>query len=47
MSKSDRSQKGIIYLTDDPRIIEKKIFKATTDSDGKVSREFTTDYAQL
>ena len=36
MSKSDRSQKGVIYLTDDRTMIEKKIFKATTDSSGKV-----------
>ena len=41
MSKSDRSQKGIIYLTDEPLIIEKKIMRATTDSQGKVKHSFT------
>ncbi len=39
MSKSDRSQKGVIYLTDEPGVIEKKVMRAVTDSQGKVGRE--------
>lgn len=37
MSKSDKtSNKGIIYINDSPDMINKKIMKAKTDSDGKV-----------
>ncbi|MDQ3158845.1 MAG: tryptophan--tRNA ligase [bacterium] len=36
MSKSDQSGKGVVYLSDDPKVAEKKIMGATTDSVGKV-----------
>ena len=36
MSKSDKTNKGIIFLTDSPDMIDKKIMKAKTDSNGKV-----------
>lgn len=36
MSKSDESGKGIIFLSDDPKSVHKKIMSATTDSIGKV-----------
>lgn len=36
MSKSDESDKGIIFLSDDPKSAHKKIMSATTDSIGKV-----------
>ena len=36
MSKSDESGKGIIFLSDDPKLAHKKIMSATTDSIGKV-----------
>jgi tryptophanyl-tRNA synthetase len=37
MSKSDESDKGIIFLSDDPESAKKKIMSATTDSINKVS----------
>ena len=36
MSKSDESDKGVIYMLDEPHIIRKKVRSATTDSVGKV-----------
>ena len=36
MSKSEHSDKGCIYLLDDPKIARKKIMSAVTDSIGKV-----------
>ena len=36
MSKSDRNQKGVIYLTDDQGTIRQKVSKAVTDSKGGV-----------
>ena len=39
MSKSDKTNKGIIFLTDSPDMIDKKIMKAKTDSNGKVNRK--------
>jgi tryptophanyl-tRNA synthetase len=37
MSKSDEDDGGTIYLTDDPKLIEKKIMRAVTDSGSQVS----------
>jgi tryptophanyl-tRNA synthetase len=37
MSKSDVSDKGVIYLIDEPNIIRKKVRSATTDSLAKVN----------
>lgn len=37
MSKSDESEKGIIFMQDDPETAAKKIMSATTDSENKVS----------
>lgn len=37
MSKSADSPQGIIYLTDEPSAIEKKLKRAVTDNDGEVS----------
>ncbi|MBQ2509732.1 MAG: tryptophan--tRNA ligase [Erysipelotrichaceae bacterium] len=36
MSKSDETNKGCIYLLDDPKVARKKIMSAVTDSVGKV-----------
>ena len=36
MSKSDENQKATIFVLDDPKVIEKKIKSAVTDSDGIV-----------
>lgn len=36
MSKSDESDKGCIYLLDDPKVAEKKVMSAVTDMVGKV-----------
>ena len=36
MSKSDETNKGCIYLLDDPKVARKKIMSAVTDSFGKV-----------
>ena len=33
MSKSDSNQSGTIYITDEPKIIQKKVMSAVTDSD--------------
>jgi tryptophanyl-tRNA synthetase len=40
MSKSDESDKGIIFLSDDPEEGAKKIMSATTDSVGKVNLDY-------
>lgn len=40
MSKSDASEKGIIFLSDDPEDAAKKIMAATTDSIGSVNLDF-------
>jgi tryptophanyl-tRNA synthetase len=37
MSKSDHSDKGVIYMLDDPAVIRKKVKSATTDSLAKVA----------
>lgn len=37
MSKSDETGKGVIFLGDTPKIAEKKIMTATTDSLGKIT----------
>ena len=37
MSKSDKSEKSLIYLIDDPDMIRLKIRKATTDSHGAIT----------
>lgn len=37
MSKSDKQQRSIIYLVDDPDIIRLKVRKATTDSEGPIT----------
>lgn len=37
MSKSDESDKGCIYLLDDPKVAEKKVMSAVTDMLGKVN----------
>ena len=42
MSKSDESDKGIIFLSDDPKSAHKKIMSATTDSIGKVQYDKET-----
>jgi tryptophanyl-tRNA synthetase len=36
MSKSDSNQNAFISMLDEPKVIEKKIKRATTDSDGEV-----------
>ena len=36
MSKSTESPQGVIYLTDEPSVITKKLKRAVTDSDGEV-----------
>lgn len=40
MSKSTLNQKGIIFLTDSPSVIRKKIQRAVTDSDNKIVFDF-------
>lgn len=45
MSKSDRNQKGVIYLTDDQGTIRQKVSKAVTDSKGGV--QFKEDRPEL
>jgi tryptophanyl-tRNA synthetase len=37
MSKSSESQAGIIWLLDEPKVTEKKIMRAVTDTDGVVA----------
>lgn len=37
MSKSDESEKGVIFLSDAPEVASKKIMSAATDSVGKIS----------
>ena len=39
MSKSDASQKGVLYIDDEPDVLRKKIQKAKTDSLGGISYE--------
>lgn len=39
MSKSDESEKGIIFLGDDPEVARKKIMSATTDSLNRIGDE--------
>jgi len=40
MSKSDASDKGLIFLGDNPEEAAKKVMSATTDSEGKVAFDF-------
>jgi tryptophanyl-tRNA synthetase len=40
MSKSEESEKGIIFLTDDPQLAYKKIMSAETDSLGSVHYDY-------
>lgn len=40
MSKSDESEKGVIYLNDQPEVASKKIMNATTDSLGRVAFDY-------
>jgi tryptophanyl-tRNA synthetase len=40
MSKSEESDKGVIFLTDDPEEVRKKIMSAETDSMGKVGYDY-------
>lgn len=40
MSKSDESDKGIIFLGDNPQAAAKKIMSATTDSIGKINLDY-------
>lgn len=40
MSKSDESGKGIIFLSDDPKVAAKKIMSATTDSVGEINLDY-------
>ena len=47
MSKSDKTNKGIIFLTDTPDMIDKKIMKAKTDSNGKVTKIKGFDFNRL
>jgi len=42
MSKSDESGKGVIFITDTPEQAGKKIMSATTDSIGKINRDYKT-----
>lgn len=37
MSKSDETGKGVIFLSDTPKIVKKKIMGATTDSFGRIA----------
>lgn len=41
MSKSDESGKGIIFLSDSSDAAKAKIMAATTDSEGKITRDYT------
>lgn len=40
MSKSDETGKGVIFLTDSPDIVRKKVMSATTDSLGEVQYDY-------
>ncbi len=40
MSKSDETGKGVIFLSDSPEEARKKIMGATTDSVGKIARDY-------
>ncbi|HMH31101.1 MAG TPA: tryptophan--tRNA ligase, partial [Methylomirabilota bacterium] len=40
MSKSDDTGKGVIFMTDSPDEARKKIMSATTDSEGKIERDY-------
>lgn len=40
MSKSDESGKGIIFLSEDPKLAAKKIMSATTDSIGTINLDY-------
>lgn len=40
MSKSDESEKGIIFMNDSDEAVDKKIMSATTDSVGKVNYDY-------
>ncbi|PIZ63725.1 tryptophan--tRNA ligase [Candidatus Saccharibacteria bacterium CG_4_10_14_0_2_um_filter_52_9] len=40
MSKSDDTGKGVIFMTDSPDEVRKKIMSATTDSIGKVAHDY-------
>lgn len=40
MSKSDESSKGIIFLSDTPDEAKTKIMAATTDSEGRIDRDY-------
>lgn len=40
MSKSDDSERGIIFLTDEPAVAAKKIMGATTDSIGEINLDY-------
>jgi tryptophanyl-tRNA synthetase len=42
MSKSGESDKGCIFLSDDPQVAAKKIMSATTDSVGRVNYDYET-----
>ncbi len=44
MSKSDESGKGIIFLSDDPKVAAKKIMSATTDSVGEINLDFENQH---
>jgi len=41
MSKSDETGKGVIFLTDTPEEVRKKIMSATTDSLGEIQYDYT------
>jgi tryptophanyl-tRNA synthetase len=40
MSKSDETGKGVIFLSDSPEVITKKVLSATTDSIGSVTYDY-------
>lgn len=42
MSKSDETGRGVIYLTDEPKVARKKIMSAETDSLGDVQFDYQT-----
>lgn len=42
MSKSDASEKGIIFLQDDPKAAAKKVMSATTDSIASINLDYET-----
>lgn len=40
MSKSDETGKGVIFLTDSPEVVKRKVLSATTDSFGDVQYDY-------